>query len=850
MVTRLVVHKLFIFNILLVFLAAVAAQEAKSAPPFVYSADQLAQAREIAQRVGWSETMIEGQFPSPLSPDDQAWVKVLQAALLGEETRVQQAIETLTNLAAAWNPASIDNASLSTAFLTLRGYDCLTATPEWSSIDDPVKQPLREAIRSLTDRLLSAETNSIVAKTSYRLSTLLYAGLLSESTAPVNLYLKGSEEVPDIKSAIGADYTAEGLLYNEPMVSHLRLTADTLTAAAALKSVSPTEFESIQPWLNKTVRVMRDLSFPTAALPSILQRNIDQAGLIRLFERGYDLFEDPSVANLLSRLYQNTPRTAESLLYGGKLISLPTQTIQIPSSILPQTGAAVLRNASPDHPVSFIIDTGLSGQNPASALLSIERLEDVVSEEQGRSKTSDFNTVVVDRRDQPSAPNTNDQARNPLIVSAKTLQNGNVFVHAIASNQHTERAAYPGDDSTGFVPTYERILYLTDTLMLDLFRVRGGSIHDWIYHANSSLKHLSQVGWSSFAPADEEYEFIRNGSELHHTTLRGINGIDLISQRQGDRAGINERIWLIDPVETQLITGRIENRSFIVARRQLEPGEGDLFAVVHEFFNTDEKPEIKLMQLTIDPPPNRRNFQAVALAVIQNGVTDIFLSALDPSIEYSTNIETGKIVFQGKFGHVQLIGGTMKQIALIGGSTLRYDTHSVKFKYPLSTGYVRSVDPTRQSIEIDFKYRLPSSDTLQGHTLLAIANDPLPVMFQSIPIDSIGPLGPPQTMNLTFPSLLENPPVELCPPIKTGTQILFENVAELRKPWLNNNEYELYFSAPAEVMIEGATNKNRIFLMESNVLNKIRGEKEAGMIFFQIDPRESVNGKIRFMPMP
>jgi hypothetical protein len=299
--------------------------------------------------------------------------------------------------------------------------------------------------------------------------------------------------------------------------------------------------------------------------------------------------------------------------------------------------------------------------------------------------------------------------------------------------------------------------------------------------------------------------------------------------------------------------GKSNFHSFVIARRDLNENDGDLFAAVHEIDSGTTPSDCAITQLPLTPKPNERDYQAMAFAVERGNRSDLFLSAIRSDIQYTANYRKGKMVFQGAFGHVQLLNGKFQSLKLVGGTQLRYDIHEVKLEKSMMVGAVHRVNSPSSEITVQFPYRFPTGTAWSGNLLMIMASESSPVLFQSLMVkqvegeiaDSGAPL---QTAGiLHYPNLIDPPP-SLAAPVRSGDQILHETVVALSVH--GEGRYSIFYTAPVTVLVDGAGENHRVVLRTGTLLNRIRGKAVAGAITFHLDPLESFDGCVEFMRIP
>lgn len=823
-------------------------------PPLVYTTENILDARDRVKRVGWRETTIDAQFKSDIllqnlpELEKQAYLACLKAALFGEAAQINDAIDKTKEAVKAWPDGDLtygtspEKRNLGLVVRILQGYDVLTALPEWTTIDENERSALRKEFASFGQRILpNRQVNQRILDTIHYQSARLYAGLLSNASESISEIINGSDNAPAFEVLLRQGLTNEGLPVDGNLRQHIHVGHDALIAAKALKSSAADTYKSIEPMLISFVDTVCNLSGPTGYLPYVSGQTTPKQ-LSRFLEVGYALFGTLKSKAILNTIYKNNSPYAETLLlYKEKPLPNLSSSNLFETAFMPQTGAVVLRDVSAALPISLYFDTGLSSRDHQTpALLSIERLPNQKTLSLPEIGTlSNFNTVIIDRIPQPKAPESNDGPVNPQILSCKQFEDGASYIKAIASGQYASCPAYPEGTISPALMMYERTLYLSSPIAIDLFRVRGGKTHDWLYHSLSNIQSVIGGELSDYTIEADDYPFL--SENVRTASVKNIFSV-LLTPRDG--SGISHRLWFVDPVGSQLIVGQSGDLADLVVQRNMNGDEANLFAVVHEWFEGDTPPDMQLERLNLNPQPNPRDFQAFAVAVTQGEETNIFLSATDPNVTYTADYQGKRIVFQGAFGQIRLKSGIFQQMKLIGGTQLRIDTHGLTLKSPASSGIVRQVDRSSGIMDIEFDHRLADEYTLHGHSFTTISTQMNPIMFQPFIIDRVEGYEAPQRVVLQGHPNFIDPKPTLGFPSQPGNHVLFDHFAELVKT--SEDKYSMTITGPVEVMVEGADNRHRIFFNRVNLLQKTRGESVAGVITFRIEPQETLKGTVQF----
>ena len=783
-----------------------------------FTSGNVLQARESVKRVGWTENVIDSHYPSGLPELKQVWVSVVKAALFGGEERIQKAMNTwqiqvekeLKNTA---NPLP-ENFSL-----LLQSCDCLLALPEIFSSTQNYGDSIKKTNHLLLQRLLDIHPDQGGATSVGDLQwkpLQLYASLMPRSASETISSSSMEKMAQDLVGSVQSQVLGEGLIPGT-VENQMQTAQNLLLAGTALQTVSPEAFVPLRPYIQKSIDFIAELVYPDGNTPASYGTPLPLESVEVLLERGYNLFKNPEYLAILNAVYRNTPRKGEALLYGVPVLDNKT-TFAGRTSAFPQAGFAVLRNENQKLPLSVFIDTGLSHFGQDSALLGIEVKSGRnqitgIANEKGTGK---FNTVLIDQASQ-TQPQPN-QSANALIYSLRTLRDGCTYLTTMAEGQFTERKPYPAS-------TYQRSLYLADTVLFDVFRVRGGKTHDYRYTFNGKVENAS-----GFTP----------GSLKQSQPVKGIYGFLL---KPNDTNDIGERLWFVDPAGSSLRVQENNNQSTVYSSRTAEGDEAYVFIAVHDYEINSSTSSTNVSRIAFQPSGNSRDFQISGVAAEHGKDADIFITSTNPDSEYTAEYLGKTIVFQGLWGHIALKDGKFKALRLGGGKKLRFGEFGVIPKESLINGLARTVIPSG-TVELDFDRTLPEVAGCFGHSFLAVSNNPGPVMFQSFVINSISLFETPQKAIMqNHPSLVRvNPSIgfDLLP----GTQLLYESCTELRQ--LDDKNFTLALNSTTDFMIEGTEDYADIHYREPGGRNKVIGEFKVGIIQAQLSPEDSREGFVKF----
>jgi hypothetical protein len=271
--------------------------------------------------------------------------------------------------------------------------------------------------------------------------------------------------------------------------------------------------------------------------------------------------------------------------------------------------------------------------------------------------------------------------------------------------------AYPADRVT----LYRRTLAMVesggeDVYFVDVFRVRGGKVHDWMLHG----------------PLQDEYA-VRTSLELQprtgklHTWLEQLRSARTDGTWQAEfvaTTGETLRSTMLAAPGTEVILAqgpamrREGMQTFLDVRRE-EPES--VFVAVHEpYVGKSRVRSVKLL------PLERASEMAVAVQVELDGRTDTILSTLDEAGEVAGNGMT----LRGRFGYVSTAGERTQTLYMADARSLRTGRASLASE----AAYTGAVTKTLRAAQGDAlnafvtEARLPEED-LAGRLLLTTDGD-------------------------------------------------------------------------------------------------------------------------------
>ena len=242
------------------------------------------------------------------------------------------------------------------------------------------------------------------------------------------------------------------------------------------------------------------------------------------------------------------------------------------------------------------------------------------------------------------------------------------------------------------------------TYVVDLFRVRGGSLHQYGFHSNGRLTGISGA---DLKPADESIEWLANvradrpqgpfrATWEHHdvrvdlTLLNPIHRL-LLADAPGWRSDLGEE--LNAPPVQQIMAERSDDRQLT----------SQYAAVISPF--VDRSP-VQCSRLLVDDPDTG----AMAVAVRRQGCTDFIISAPEGGVHH-----IGPLSVTGRFAFASVDNvGRVLRAYLLRGTEIRCNGHAL------------TVDRAEVSLEVDrvcdrtyhLRSAVPDPDTLPGTYLL------------------------------------------------------------------------------------------------------------------------------------
>ena len=359
--------------------------------------------------------------------------------------------------------------------------------------------------------------------------------------------------------------------------------------------------------------------------------------------------------------------------------------------------------------------------------------------------TAGHNTVVIDRKDQSMHDSDGDLLM--FLPEAAGLS----VVEASGKRAYPKRAQ-----------TYRRQLLMVpvsaeDAYVVDLFRVKGGKIHDWMLHgsadddmtAECSLELTARDG-TLLEPGEKWVEPIGESSSLlpyglirepgraktgdsFNVTFRYADGKPAdksAGKSAGKSAAKGVRSYLLGGADTEVFLGKSprvrsvegDDRKIyddwmpqLVARRCGQAPLASLFAAVHEPFQPE--PFIDgVRMLPLDPP----GADCVAVEVRHGDTVDTVISTLDEPPYPERRLPDG-IGIQGRLGILRQRAGEVSAAWLVDGTRLSKHGFALTSQAARYEGTIDSATRKADGAAHDSfatATELPSGDALAGQWMI------------------------------------------------------------------------------------------------------------------------------------
>ncbi len=298
------------------------------------------------------------------------------------------------------------------------------------------------------------------------------------------------------------------------------------------------------------------------------------------------------------------------------------------------------------------------------------------------TSTAGHNTVVIDQKSQPDTdyrtitsydaiPEVSDY---PLTLDDfagwhhLSMNKGNLRLWEVShdpvqiAEASAERAYYPPTMLSTYRRTMSRIVsdgY--DFYVVDIFRVKGGTIHDWMLHGNLEEAYTIETPLAMNTASGTIHSYISLSKSL--TTANPLEfrfvapGGQTVRTLMAPAAGTEAMIGLGPAMR------RSGKAQFLDIRRR---GASDVFAAVHEPYVGQGR----VSQLTQLTPPAGSSTNAVALKIALTDRTDYFLSTMGPAEKAIVADGALNMTLDGHAGFVSVRDGQVITLYLVDGAKL------------------------------------------------------------------------------------------------------------------------------------------------------------------------------------
>jgi hypothetical protein len=353
------------------------------------------------------------------------------------------------------------------------------------------------------------------------------------------------------------------------------------------------------------------------------------------------------------------------------------------------------------------------------------------------SSTLGHNTVLIDEQEQYTKGN--DGPSDGRLLAWETTQ---PVVHWVEAS--AERA-YPG-----LATLYRRAVMQVDTgdgdfYVVDLFRVEGGSQHDWVLHGNADYDSTATVsvplsssepnllpGVAVRLPRDEFDRGDAGGRNVHYGYVQNVSRGDVtdravVSFHPADSVRPQLRTHLPGSAGSTVYLGdapsvrRGEENDALLDRFRMpvvllrSSGPANLFAAVHEPFRSEAFIEDVSVQQAAKSARD-----PIVLSIRHHGVTDHIVHRME-----SGQFVVGQLQTDAEVAFVREKEGVPQIILQWGGTELRWGKHGLLgdgIYEGTVTGVLRSDDGAPCDALIVAE-QLPAGDQLKGAAAIVTFGD-------------------------------------------------------------------------------------------------------------------------------
>ncbi|MGI5819521.1 MAG: heparinase II/III domain-containing protein [Armatimonadota bacterium] len=345
--------------------------------------------------------------------------------------------------------------------------------------------------------------------------------------------------------------------------------------------------------------------------------------------------------------------------------------------------------------------------------------------------TISHNLVAIDRAEQQGRPSDGDLLRFFPATPAPHSERSVSVVEADG------RRAYANVED---LDMYRRLMMVVpisdgDAYVVDIFRTRGGSMHDWLLHGSADEDTTAEC---SLPLRDAGAEFGGDEPPLSYELWRDVRRADAdtgfsITFRYATEPDRGVRTHILGSAPTQVYLGetpsvrragtgsRGDNRQtldywmpHLAARRSGEAPLHSIFTAVQEPFRGEAFID-SVTRLDVSPADDN----CVALQVVSGEITDTIISTLDEAPFPERTV--GDLTIRGRLGVVRRIDGEVAALWLFEGLELSAGDERVTLDAPALAGEISGATRIAEGGEHDALFiagDLPASDDLRGSWLI------------------------------------------------------------------------------------------------------------------------------------
>ncbi len=306
-------------------------------------------------------------------------------------------------------------------------------------------------------------------------------------------------------------------------------------------------------------------------------------------------------------------------------------------------------------------------------------------------------------------------------------------LNLLASGDGVQVMDASGEDAyRGIASQYRRTVAMVDVsdmefYLLDIFRVKGGKTHDYIFHGLPFAEFRTSGLALSDAQANgtlmgEDIEFgktfdgMKTGGYQYLTNVRRADAArpwsadwllkcKKIGLRMTMPGGSAREVIIADGVP-EAAPGNPDRMEYVLARN--DTGASTFVSVIEPY---KEKPSVRRV-MTLEPDfafPG----ELAAVRVDAGGRTDYLFSRIAGA--GSVLFEDGKVEFAGEFGFISEDNSGVTSMTLVNGSVLRKGDHIIHVDAP-SRAKIAAVDYRANTITLD--RALPTPTALIGQVVV------------------------------------------------------------------------------------------------------------------------------------